>query len=107
MENKFKKGLILGGLLAVGAAIGLAMTHEGKELTEEMQKDLKALAKHLKKNLADIEDVTKEKFDDIATTTVEEYVAKKELAEDTKKAFVKALQATWHDMEAEYNDLKK
>ena len=49
MENKFKKGLILGGLLAVAAAVGFAMTKEGQGLTEELHKDLKTLAKHLKK----------------------------------------------------------
>ena len=39
MENKFKKGLILGGLLATVAAIGLAMTktEKGKEVTKDLQ----------------------------------------------------------------------
>ncbi len=30
MENKFKKGIILGGILAAGAVIGLAFTKEGQ-----------------------------------------------------------------------------
>jgi BMFP domain-containing protein YqiC len=102
MENKFKKGLILGGLLAVGAAIGFAMTQEGQELTEELQKDLKTLAKHLKKNLSQLDDVTKENFNESVAAVVEEYAKKKELAGDAKKALITALQAKWHEMEEEY-----
>ncbi len=102
MENKFKKGLILGGLLAVGVAVGFAMTKEGKELTEELQKDLKVLAKKLKKNLNQLEDVTKENFDELVGSVVEEYAAKKEMASDAKKSLIGALQKKWHEMEEEY-----
>jgi len=102
MENKFKKGIILGGLLAVGAVIGFAMTKEGKELTEELQKDLKTLAKHLKKDLSNMEDVTKENFDELVNSVVEKYTEKKELATDAKELLIKALQAKWHEMETEY-----
>lgn len=102
MENKFKKGLILGGLLAAGAALGFAVSKEGKELSEELQKDLKPLAKHLKKSLHQLEDVTKESFDALTATIVEEYAKKKELASDAKKSLVNALQAKWHEMEKEY-----
>lgn len=102
MENKFKKGLILGGLLAVGTAVGFAMSKKGQQLTEELQKDLKILAKHLKKNLHQLEDVTKESFDELINTVVEEYAKKKELASDVKKTLVSALQEKWHEMEEEY-----
>lgn len=103
MQNKFKKGLILGGLLAIGAAAGLIITREGQELTEELEKDINILSKHLKKNLHQLEDVTKESFDELVTTIVEEYSKKKELAIDTKKALTKALQAKWDEMEKEYS----
>jgi len=102
MENKFKKGLILGGLLAVAAAVGFVMTKEGQELTEELKADLKTLAKHLKKNLHYLEDVTEKSFDELAEKVVEEYAKKKELANEAKKILVTALQAKWHEMEAEY-----
>lgn len=102
MKNIFKKGLILGGLLAVGAAVGFAITKEGQELTEELQKDLKALAKHLKTNLHQIEDVTKEKYDDAVANVVEEYAKKKELANDAKNTLIQTLKAKWHEMEQEY-----
>lgn len=101
MENKFQKGLILGGLLAVAAAVGFAMSEKGQELTEELQKDLKTLAKDLKKKLHKMEDVTKESFDHLVTAIVEEYAKKKELAVEAKKSLIAALQAKWHEMEAE------
>lgn len=102
MENKFKKGLILGGLLAAGAALGFVMSQEGQELTEELQKDLKTLAKRLKKNLHKLEDVTKESFDELVATIVDEYAQKKELASDAKNSLTGALKAKWHEMEDEY-----
>lgn len=102
MDNKFKKGLILGGILAAVATIGFAVTKEGQQLTEELQKDLKALAKHLKKDLNNLQDVTKEKFDELVTTIVDEYAEKKKMAGDAKKTLVTALQAKWHEMEKEY-----
>ncbi len=102
MENKFKKGLILGGLLAVGAAVGFAMTKEGHELTEDLQADLKTLAKHLKKNLHTLQDATKENYNELVDKVVEEYAKKKELAHDAKKALITALRAKWHEMEEEY-----
>jgi gas vesicle protein len=102
MENKFKKGLILGGLLAIGAALGFALTEEGQELIEELKKDLKTLAKHLKKNLGELEDVTKENFNDLVNKVVGEYAKKHELADEAKKSLTSALQAKWHEMEEEY-----
>ena len=103
MDNKFKKGLILGGLLAIGTAVGFAMSKQGQELSEDLKKDFDSLMKHLKKSLHKLEDITKESFDELVVTVVGEYVAKKEMAVEAKDALVKALQATWSDMEKMYN----
>lgn len=102
MENKFKKGLILGGLLAVGAVVGIMMSKNGEQLTEELQKDFKALSKHLKKNLSKLEDVTKENFNELVTKVVDEYAEKKELVSDAKKSLTSALEDKWQEMEEEY-----
>lgn len=104
MENVFKKGLILGGLLAGLAAIGLAMTKEGQVLTEELQKDIKPLANHLKKNLHKLKDVTKEDFNDLVETIVDEYAKKNKTTDDVKKLLVSTLQKKWHEMEEELSD---
>ncbi len=93
---------VSGGLLAAGAVVGFAMTDEGKELTEELQKDLKTLAKHLKTNLHNLEDVTKESFNEMVKKIVDKYAEKKEMAIDAKEALIKALESKWKEMEKEY-----
>ncbi|MFA7314691.1 MAG: hypothetical protein WC025_02040 [Candidatus Magasanikbacteria bacterium] len=102
MENKLRKGLILGGLLAVGATVGFAISKKGQKLSEELQKDLKTLAEQLKRKLHQLEDVTKENFDKLVDTAVAEYTEKKELASDVKKTLTTILQSKWHEMEEEY-----
>lgn len=97
----FKKGLILGGLLAVGAAVGFAMSDEGQQLSEDAQKDLKTLAKQLKKQLHALQDVTEESFNELVLTVVGEFAKEKELAEEVKTTLITALQAMWKEMEAE------
>ncbi len=107
MENKFKKGLILGGLLTVASVIGYVMSKSGKELTEEMQTELKQLSKKLQKKLGEMDDITKDGFNKLVTLVVDEYAEKKKLAEDVKKTFVSELEKRWDDMEAEYNEENK
>lgn len=104
MENKFKKGLILGGLLAVGAALGFAMSKEGKKLTGDLQDDLKTLSQNLRKNLNRLQDVTKESFDKLVATVVEEYSKTKEMTIDAKKTLENELRAMWDEMENEYRN---
>ena len=98
MENKFKKGLILGGLLAAVAALGLTMNNGVKKLTEELQIDIKDLAKHLKKDLNELQDVTKENFDSLVTAAVNKYAEKKELTNEIKETLVVALQTVWQEI---------
>lgn len=102
MKNVLKKGLLLGELLAVGAAVGFAKSGEGQQFTEELQKDLKTLAKHLKNDLHELEDVTKEAFDDLVTAVVENYAKDRRIANDTKKTLVAALRANWTKAEKAY-----
>ena len=106
MENKFKKGLILGGLLAVGTAVGLAISKERKGLVEESKKELKTLAKLVKNSLSELEDISKEKYDKLVTDVVEEYTKTKQMARDSKKALVHALKERWYEMENEYGEEK-
>lgn len=100
MANIFKKGLILGGLLAVGAAVGFAMSNEGQQLSEDVQKDLKMLTKQLKKRLHDLQDITEERYDELVSVVVDEFAKQHELAEEVKKTLTKALKSMWHEMEA-------
>jgi gas vesicle protein len=101
---KFVKGLILGGLLATGAYVGLTQTKTGKQLSSDLQTAFKAITKELKSKLEDFEDLTKENFDEIVKAAVDQYSATKQLASDSKEILTEALEDTWGDME---KDLEK
>lgn len=107
MDNIFKKGLILGGLLAVGATIGLVINKGKSELTEELQKDFNALSKHLKKNLHQLQDIHQESFNDLVKSVVEEYAKKKKLVSNDKATLMNALQSKWQEMEKAFLDEEK
>jgi D-serine dehydratase len=96
MKNKLKKGLIIGSLLAVGAAIGFATT-----------KDMKQIAKDLKKNLNKLQDVTKVEFDELVTKAVEKHAKKMDLTSDARQALMTALRASWREIEKECHSGKK
>lgn len=90
---------MLGGILAAGAVLGFAMSKEGKEVSEALQDDAKALAKVLKKRLHHLEDVTKETFDELVATVVEEYAKGKELAIEAKDDLIAVLRGQWKAVE--------
>ncbi len=100
MPNIFKKGLILGGILAVAAAVGFALSDKGQELTEEVQKDLKTLAKKLKKRLSTLEDITEDSFNELVATVVDEFAKQHDLLDDVKSTLSKSLKSMWKEMEA-------
>ncbi len=106
MGNLFKKGMILGGVLAAVATVGFAMSKPGQELSEGMQADIKALAKDLKKRLHKLDDVTKESYDDLVAAVVKEYAAQKAMAKDAQQHLTAALEAMWNETEAEYKKAK-
>lgn len=102
MENKFTKGLILGVLLAAAAVVGLAMSKEGRVCTKKLKEALNPMVKHLKENLDRLNDVTREDFDELVTSIVEEYAKKKEINNDSKKMLANALKSKWHEIKEEY-----
>lgn len=102
MKNKFKKGLILGGILSALAAIGFAMTKNGRQLSEDLQDDMKILAQHVKENLHYTEDITKENFNKLICTIVGEYSKTKELTSEAKETLINELQSKWDETEKEY-----
>lgn len=107
MENKFKKGLILGGILTTIVIAGLAMTKTGEKLSDELQDDLKSLTKKVKKHLSDLEDITEEKYDELVNTVVNEYDKKKKWADDSRKSLTSALKEKWKEMEEVYENDKE
>lgn len=107
MENKFKKGLLLGGILTTIAIIGLATTKSGEKLSEELQGDLKSLTKKVKGRLSDMEDITEEKYDELVTVVTDEYDKKRKWAGDAKKSLISALHEKWGEMEEIYKNDKE
>lgn len=106
MENRFKKGLLLGALLAGVAVAGLLRTQSGQELAEDLKEDAKKIGRKVKRHLADLEDVTRDKYDEIVEEVVEQYSKTKELAVDAKKQLIGALRKKWDEVEKEYQDAK-
>jgi Holliday junction resolvase RusA-like endonuclease len=102
MGHKFTKGFILGGLLMAAATVVFAMSKEGRALTKKLKEDIKQLTTHLKENLGRLRDVTKEDFDELVTTLVDEYAAKKKISDDSKIKLVNILKSKWSEIKLEY-----
>lgn len=101
MDNKFTKGLILGGLITAAFVAGFGVSKEGRNLAKKLKKDLEPMAKRLKENLSKLHDVTKEDFDELVTKIVEEYAKRKEINSESKKTLVNALKSVWNDVKEE------
>lgn len=98
--GKFKKGLIIGGLL--GAALTwLNVTPKGKELRDKILLHSDALYKELRESLKQLEGPTREMYDALVERAVAEYGQKKELASDMKTMVVKELKKRWEKIEKE------
>jgi len=96
----FKKGIFLGGL--VGAALmWLNATPKGKEMRSKMMEYLDPLYNELKNSLKQLEGPTQEMYNALVDRTVEEFAAKKEMAEDFKIQLGKKLKKKWVELEKE------
>lgn len=96
--GNFKRGLFFGGL--VGAALmWLNVTPKGKELRAKLSAHLEPLFKELKGSIEQLEGPTREMYDALVERAVEEYGAKKELAEDMKEQLVRQLKKKWKEIE--------
>jgi gas vesicle protein len=107
MENRFKKGLLMGGILTTLAIVGLAMTKTGIQLSDALQDDLKALTKKVKKHLSDLEDITEEKYDEMVGDITDEYDKKRKWASEEKKSIISALREKWGEMVEIYENDKE
>ena len=98
--GNFKKGLILGG--ALGAFLTwLNVTPQGKEMREKILQHLEPLYNELKISIKQLEGPTQEMWDALVERAVEEYAAKKEMAEDVKNNLTKQLKKKWEWLQEE------
>lgn len=98
--GKFTKGLLFGGVLGA-AAMWLNATPKGKEMRAKLMEHLDPLYNQLKESIKQLEGPTKEMYCALVERAVEEYGAKKEMAEDVKNMLVKNLKKKWKDLEKE------
>jgi len=98
--GRFKKGLVVGGLLGAGL-MWLNATVKGKEYRAKILAHLDPLYNELKESIKKLEGPTKEMWNALVERAVEEYGAKKELAMDIKNNLVRELQKKWENLEEE------
>lgn len=100
--GRFKKGLVLGGLLGAGL-MWLNATVKGKEYRAKILAHLEPLYNELKTSIMKLEGPTKEMWDALVERAVEEYAVKKELAMDVKNNLIRELSKKWDKLE---NDIR-
>ena len=98
--GKFKKGLVIGGVLGAGL-MWLNATVKGKEYRAKILAHLEPLYSELKTSIMKLEGPTNEMWDALVERAVEEYAAKKELAVDVKNNLVRELSKKWDELEKE------
>lgn len=96
----FKKGIFFGGLLGA-ALMWLNATPKGKEMRAKMVEYLDPLYNELKSSLKQLEGPTKEMYNALVDRSVEEFAARKEMAEDVKIQLGKKLKKKWVELEKE------
>lgn len=84
----------MGGLLGA-ALMWLNVTPQGRDMRAKILAHLEPLYNQLKENLKKLEGPTKEMYDALVERAVEEYGAKKELAEEVKTHLVRELKKRW------------
>lgn len=102
MENKFIKGLILGGFLVFAATVGFVISKEGRVCTKKIKENFKPVAKQIKENINRLHDVAKDDFDELVAVMVEDYAKKKELSDDYKKTLTSALKSKWDEVRIKF-----
>lgn len=101
--GNFKRGLILGG--ALGAFLTwLNVTPQGKEMRTKILQHLEPLYNELKDSISQLEGPTQEMWDALVERAVEEYGAKRELADEVKNNLIKQLKKKWVQLQ---KDIKK
>ena len=98
--GRFKKGLVLGGIVGAGL-MWLNATVKGKEYRAKILAHLEPLYNELKSSIMKLEGPTKEMWDALVQRAVEEYAAKKELAMDVKNNLIRELSKRWDKLEGD------
>jgi len=101
--GKFKKGLMLGGLLGAGF-MWLNTTKKGREVRENMLDQAAVVYADVKKKVLASKNwnkLTKQKYVKIVRETIETYAKNKNWSANTKKMVMKLVENQWKNIKSE------
>jgi gas vesicle protein len=107
--NSKKTASRVGAGLAAGAALGLALglflqSRKGKALTKDAQKNAKLLQKQVMKKLANVEDITKEKYEEVVDQVLGFYEKGKDVATKELPEVRSYLMGRWKEIKGYLED---
>lgn len=99
----------VGAGLAAGAALGLALglflqSRKGKQLTKDAQKNVKILQKQVMKKLANVEDISKEKYEEVVDQVLAFYEKGKDVAAKEIPEVRNYLMGRWKEIKGYLED---
>lgn len=100
MGKGFLKGAAIGAILGAAAAFLMA-PKSGKEMREQIKKMVSDLSKKIHEEAEKAGSLTKESYDRIVDTLVEEYKKGKDMAEDVMNEVKEELKSKWEEVKAE------
>lgn len=106
-----KRSSHLGAGMLIGAAVGVAaavflQSKKGKELTKDLQKKIAALQKKISRELEDVQEMTKEGYEELVDRIVEYYVKTKDIAKKEIPEVKKSLMGSWKTVEKQLKELR-
>src|SRR3989344_7651710 len=101
--GKFKKGLLLGGIIGAGATL-MSTTKKGKAISEQLLDNAAEVYIELQEKISKSKtwkDMKKKDFVVMAEELMDKYAIKNGLAEKTKKTLIKLVSTQWDNLQAE------
>lgn len=105
MEQKFKRGLLVGTVLG-GLAAFFATGERTKQWRSRMMVELNELFETVKSRIDSLEELTREKYDELVEKAIDEYGEKKEMSVELKNRLSRELMNRWQEIQIYYLYLK-
>jgi gas vesicle protein len=93
-------GLLAGTILGIAAGVFLN-SPKGKQMTKDVDANMKKLQKQVMKRLKEAEDMSKEKYEELVDEIVSYYQKSKQLAKKDVPEVRKFLMKKWKEIEKE------
>lgn len=105
-KSHFGAGLLAGAVLGVAASLFL-QTKQGKQMTKDMQKKAAKLQVKLMKELEGVQQLSKEKYEELVDKMMAYYVKSKEVAKAEIPAIRSNLLKSWTQIQKQIESLKE